>query len=99
VGEGNGYGDDRIDEIDLETNSDCEDEPEDYSTPQSLDEQANIGQNDDISSDLSPAAISEPSPKPISSESSSFRAETPSSMFSEPSQRRLRVGRTLISPE
>jgi hypothetical protein len=55
-----------------------------------------MGQNDDILLDLSPAAILEPSPKPILLESSSSRAEISSSMFSESSQRRLRVGRTLI---
>jgi hypothetical protein len=30
MGEENGYKNNRIDKIDLETNSDCEDEPEDY---------------------------------------------------------------------
>jgi hypothetical protein len=58
-----------------------------------------MGQNDDISSDSSQATTPEPSPKPISSESLSSRAETPSSTSSKPSQRRSRAKRTLISPE
>jgi hypothetical protein len=56
-----------------------------------------MDQNDDILLDLSPAVILEPSPKPILSESLSSRAKTPSSTSSEPSQRRLRAGRILIS--
>jgi hypothetical protein len=56
-----------------------------------------MGQNDDISSDSSPAVIPEPSPEPISSESLSSRAEIPSSTSSKPSQRRLKARRTLIS--
>ena len=43
MGDGNDLGDDRIDEIDSgesEDDSDCEDEPGDSPTPQSLDEQA-----------------------------------------------------------
>jgi hypothetical protein len=79
VGDGNGHGGDGIDEIDSETDSDCEDEPGDYPTPQSLDEQTNMGQNDNVSS-----------------ESSSSRAETPSSTSSEPSQQRTRAGRATV---
>jgi hypothetical protein len=79
MGNENGLGDDRIDEIDSDDDSDCSNEPGDYPTPQSLDEQANMGQNDDISSDLNQAA--------------------PSSTSSEPSQRRSRFGRALITPE
>jgi hypothetical protein len=85
MGKGNGHRDNRIDKIESETNSDCEDKPENYLTPQSLDEQANMGQNDDILLDSSPAVILEPSPEPISSESSSSRVEIPSSTSSEPS--------------
>jgi hypothetical protein len=85
MGKGNGYGDNRIDEIELETNSDCEDKSEDYFISQFLDKQVNIGQNDDILLDLSPAVILEPSPKPILSESLSSRAEIPFFTFSEPS--------------
>ena len=68
-----------------------------------------MGQNNDISSDSSPAAtpepssepepLPEPSPEPIPSESSSSRAETPSSSSSEPPQRRNRYGRALITPD
>ena len=109
VGDENGLGSDGIDEIDLdepEDDSDCNGEPGDYPTPQSLNEQANLGQNDDVSSELSPAATPDASPEPepasVPSETSSSRAETPSSTSSEPSQpsqRRTRYGRAIISPE
>jgi hypothetical protein len=58
-----------------------------------------MGQNDDILSDSSSAATPESSSEPISSESLSSRAEIPSSTFFEPSQRRSRAKRTLISLE
>ena len=73
-----------------------------------MDKQANIGQNDEILSDLSPETTPEPSTEPKSSAepdrtgSSLPRAEIPSSSSSEPveaSQRRTRYGRAIISPE
>jgi hypothetical protein len=99
VGDGNGLGDDRIDEIELDNDSDCSNEPEDYSTPQSMAEQA----DSEVSSESNQTATpSEPFIKPVSSESSSSRAETPSFSSSEPSQpsqRRTRYGRAIISSE
>ena len=102
VGDEIDQGGDGIYSGDSADDSDCENEPGDYPTPESMEEQANL----DVSSESSPAASlpdpsSEPetSPEPIPSESSSSRAETPSSSSSEPPQRRNRYGRALITPD
>ena len=102
VGDEIDQGGDGIYSGDSADDSDYENEPGDYPTPESMEEQANL----DVSSESSPAASppdpsSEPetSPEPIPSESSSSRAETPSSSSSEPPQRRNRYGRALITPD
>jgi len=106
VGDGNGLGDDRIDEIDSDDDSDCSNEPGDYPTPLSMEEQANNEVSSDSSPTATPDSSSEPepastepelSPEPVSSASSSSRAGTPSSTSS--AERRSRAGRALISPE
>jgi hypothetical protein len=51
IGDENGLRDDRIKEIDSDEDSDCSNEPEDYSTSQSLNEQANVSQNSNILSE------------------------------------------------
>jgi len=97
-----------IDSDEPEDDSDCENEPGDYPTPQSLDELA----NPDISSDSSPAIILDPSlePEPISIElklslelnlleSSLSRVEIPLSISSEAAQRRIRYKKTIITPK
>ena len=56
IGDGNGFGDDKIDKIDPdepEDNSDCNGEPGDYPIPQLMEGQA----NSEVLSELSPAAI------------------------------------------
>jgi hypothetical protein len=88
---------DRIESGELEDDSDCADEPEprDYPTPQSLDEQTNTGQNEDISSESNQAAT------PFKT---SIKPDTPfeparSKTSSEPLQRRTRVGRANVLSE
>ena len=89
MGDGDDQGGDGIESGESEEDSDCENEPGNYPTPQSMAEQA----DSEVSSDSSPAATllepsiePEPSPKPIPSESSSSQAKTPSSTSSESSQ-------------
>ena len=102
-----GEDDDGIDSDESDDDSDCEDEPGDYPTPLSMEEQANNEVSSDssptatpdLSSELEPASTEpESSPEPVSSASSSSRAGTPSSA-SQPSERRSRAGRALISLE
>jgi hypothetical protein len=87
--------DDRIEPGESEDETDCADEPRDYPTPESLDKQANIGQNNDISLESNQAATpSETLTKPEPSIEPA-RPETPF----EPSQRRTRAGRANVLTE
>ena len=101
VGDENGLGGDGIDEIidtdEPEDDSDCNGEPGDYPTPQSMAKQADSEVLSESSSVATPEPSTEPEPassEPVPSESSSSRAETPSSSSSEPS--RTRAGRPTV---
>jgi len=109
MGDENSHGSNRINKINSETKSDYNGKPRDYLIFQSLDKQANVGQNNDISLELSLSATSaflsiEPKPdsikpEPILSESSSSQAKIPSSTSSEPSQCQSKARKALIIPE
>jgi hypothetical protein len=83
-----------------ENDAECDDEPRDYPTPQSMEEQANTSWSDDISLEVNAAATPpqtstepEPSFEPARSETPSSRSETPSSEFS---RGRSRDGRATV---
>jgi hypothetical protein len=88
--------DDRNEPGESDDNSNCADEPREYPTSQSLDEQANTGQNEDISTESNQAAT----PSEISTEPEApFEPARSETLSSEPSQRRTRVGRANVLTE